>query len=55
MINGRKNFSMCWVYFETIGTLLGTSVFYAVAGVLMLAGVFIVPRLTRTTPTGEIK
>lgn len=43
---------MLWIYFETIGTLLGTSVFYAIAGMLLLAGVFIIPRLTRT-PTAE--
>jgi uncharacterized membrane protein len=46
---------MLWIYFETIGTLLGTSVFYAVAGVLLLAGVFIIPRLTRTPVKGEVK
>ena len=46
---------MLWIYFEPIGTLLGTSVFYAVAGVLLLAGVFIVPRLTRTPVNGEVK
>ncbi len=46
---------MLWVYFETIGTLLGTSAFYAVAGVLLLAGVFIVPRLTRTPVKGMEK
>lgn len=46
---------MLWIYFETIGTLLGTSAFYAVAGVLLLAGVFIVPRLTRTPAKGVEK
>ena len=46
---------MLWIYFETIGTLLGTSVFYAVAGVLLLAGVFIIPRFTRTPVKGEVK
>lgn len=39
--------AMLLIYFETVGTLLGTSMFYLVAGVLLLAGVFIVPRLTR--------
>ena len=39
---------MLLIYFETVGTLLGTSAFYLVAGVLLLAGVFLVPRLTRT-------
>lgn len=38
---------MLVIYFETLGTLLGTSVFYLVAGVVLLAGVIIVPRLTR--------
>lgn len=39
--------AMLLIYFETVGTLLGTSVFYLVAGVVLLGGVFIIPRLTR--------
>lgn len=39
--------AMLLIYFETVGTLLGTSMFYLVAGVILLGGVFIVPRLTR--------
>lgn len=39
---------MIWVYAETIGSLLGTSVFYGGIGVLLLAAVFIIPRLSRT-------
>ena len=35
------------IYFETIGTLLGTAAFYLVAGVTLLTGVILVPRLTR--------
>ncbi|GGA15952.1 DUF2157 domain-containing protein [Neptunicoccus cionae] len=34
-------------YFETVGTLIGTSVFYLGVGVLLLASVFIIPRLSR--------
>lgn len=36
---------MVTIYFSTIGTLIGTSAFYLGAGVLLLAGVFLVPRL----------
>lgn len=36
------------IYFETIGSLIATSVFYLGIGVLLLAGVFIVPRLYRS-------
>ncbi|MDR6263733.1 DUF2157 domain-containing protein [Roseobacter sp. N2S] len=39
--------AMLVIYFETVGTLLGTSMFYLAAGVLLLAGVFVVPRMTR--------
>jgi uncharacterized membrane protein len=46
---------MIWVYAETIGSLLGTSIFYGGIGVLLLAGVFIVPRFTRTKSEGAIK
>ncbi|PLS23151.1 DUF2157 domain-containing protein [Neptunicoccus cionae] len=35
-------------YFETIGTLIATSVFYLGVGVLLLLGVFIIPRLSRS-------
>ncbi|WP_069298792.1 DUF2157 domain-containing protein [Neptunicoccus sediminis] len=39
--------ALLYTYFETVGTLLGTSVFYLGVGVILLAGVFIIPRLTR--------
>ncbi|MBR9864906.1 MAG: DUF2157 domain-containing protein [Rhodobacteraceae bacterium] len=35
-------------YFETIGTLIATSVFYLGVGLLLLLGVFIIPRLSRS-------
>ena len=38
---------MTLIYFTTIGTLLGTSAFYLGAGILLLLGVFLVPRLMR--------
>jgi uncharacterized membrane protein len=40
--------AMLLIYFETIGSLLGTSIFYLVAGVMLLTGVFLIPRLTKT-------
>jgi uncharacterized membrane protein len=36
---------MTTIYFTTIGTLIGTSAFYLGAGVLLLLGVFLAPRL----------
>ena len=36
---------MTTIYFTTIGTLIGTSAFYLGAGILLLLGVFLVPRL----------
>ncbi len=36
---------MTTIYFTTIGTLIGTSAFYLSAGVLLLLGVFLAPRL----------
>ncbi len=38
---------MTTIYFSTIGTLIGTSAFYIGAGVLLLLGVFVMPRLMR--------
>lgn len=38
---------MLIIYFATIGTLIGTSAFYIGIGVLLLAGVFIMPKLMR--------
>ncbi|MCP5085945.1 MAG: DUF2157 domain-containing protein [Rhodobacteraceae bacterium] len=43
---------MMLIYFVTIGTLIGTAAFYLVAGISLLAGVFIVPRMMRK-PEGE--
>jgi len=38
---------MLFVYFITIGSLIGTSAFYLGVGILLLVGVFVVPRLMR--------
>jgi len=38
---------MMTIYFSTIGTLIGTSAFYLGAGILLLIGVFVLPRLMR--------
>ena len=37
--------SMLWIYFETVGSLIGTSLFYLTAGILLLAIVFVAPKL----------
>lgn len=39
---------MLIIYLQTIGTLLGTAAFYFIAGITLLAGVILVPRLTRS-------
>lgn len=38
---------MIWIYADTIGTLLGTSVFYGGIGILLLIGVFVLPRIAK--------
>lgn len=38
---------MLIIYMQTVGSLLGTAAFYLVAGVVILAGVILIPRLTR--------
>lgn len=36
-----------YLYFETLGTLLGTAAFFALGGVILIAGSFIIARLRR--------
>lgn len=38
---------MLLIYFETLGNLLGTSLFYLGAGVLLLVGAFLIPKFMR--------
>ena len=40
---------MLLLYFETLGSLLGTSLFYLGAGILLLIGAIVIPKLARRT------
>ncbi|MCB1423605.1 MAG: hypothetical protein KDJ69_14305, partial [Nitratireductor sp.] len=40
---------MLLLYFETLGNLLDTSLFYLGAGIVLLAGAIIIPKLARRT------
>ena len=44
---------MLLIYFITVGSLIGTSAFYLSAGVLLLAGVYFVPKLMPKKPEEE--
>jgi uncharacterized membrane protein len=38
---------LLWLYFETLGTLLDTALFFAAGGLLLIAGAFIMERMRR--------
>lgn len=38
---------LLWLYFETLGTLLDTALFFAAGGILLIAGAFIMERMRR--------
>jgi len=46
---------MIWIYAETIGSLFATSLFYGGVGALLLAGIFIIPRIVKPKPEGDIQ
>lgn len=38
---------LLWLYFETLGTLLDTALFFAVGGILLIVGAFLMERMRR--------
>ena len=42
---------LLWLYFETLGTLLDTALFFAAGGILLIAGAFIMERMRRRLVT----